>query len=352
MTAAVPVFPLSNLEQHVDALRKTCHETGLFYLRLDDAEACERCAAAAINFFDSDEETKAACGYEASPAFRGYMRLGVENTAGVIDAREQIELGREDGICDGVAQRLVGANRWPDDGGALQSACEPWFASMSAAAARVTRALSLGLGLEASTLDDRVLGQAPHWQAKLASYPPDVGPGVGAHSDSGWLTLLWADQPGLEAQLRTGEWVAVPPRDGAVAVNLGEMLQLASGGYYRATPHRVGPSSQRRVSLPFFWNPSLSAIVDVVCDPSLLPWTRDRPEPEKRHSLLRAYGANAFKSLARSHPLVFARHHPDLCVLEDGTVAARDEGDAAAQRPDDQIYCQFSSFSSPTTPHV
>ena len=26
MTAAVPVFPLANLEQHVDALRKTCHE--------------------------------------------------------------------------------------------------------------------------------------------------------------------------------------------------------------------------------------------------------------------------------------------------------------------------------------
>ena len=323
MTAAVPIFPLANLEQHVDALRKTCHETGLFYLRLDDAGACERCAAAAREFFDSDEETKAACSYEASPAFRGYMRLGVENTAGVIDAREQIELGREDGTCDGVAQRLVGANRWPNDDGALQSACEPWLASMSAAAARVTRALSLGLGLEASALDERVLGTTPHWQAKLASYPPNVGPGVGAHSDSGWLTLLWADQPGLEAQLRTGEWVAVPPRYGAVAVNLGEMLQLASGGYYRATPHRVGPSSQRRVSLPFFWNPSLSSVVDVVCDPSELPWTRARPPPEQRHSLLRAYGANAFKSLARSHPLVFERHHPDLHVKEDGTVAAR-----------------------------
>ena len=72
-TAAVPVFPLANLEQHVEALRAACHETGLFYLRLDDAEACERCAAAAREFFDSNEETKAACGYEASPAFRGYM---------------------------------------------------------------------------------------------------------------------------------------------------------------------------------------------------------------------------------------------------------------------------------------
>ena len=49
--AAVPVFPLANLEQHVDALRKTCHETGLFYLRLDDAEACERCAASDQCFY-------------------------------------------------------------------------------------------------------------------------------------------------------------------------------------------------------------------------------------------------------------------------------------------------------------
>ena len=59
MTAAVPIFPLSNLEHHVEALRSACHETGLFYLRLDDAEACERCAAAARAFFDSDDATKA-----------------------------------------------------------------------------------------------------------------------------------------------------------------------------------------------------------------------------------------------------------------------------------------------------
>ena len=70
MTAAVPVFPLNNLEQHVEALRAACHETGLFYLRLDDAGACERCAAAAREFFDSDDTTKAICSYEASPAFR------------------------------------------------------------------------------------------------------------------------------------------------------------------------------------------------------------------------------------------------------------------------------------------
>ena len=104
---------------------------------------------------------------------------------------------------------------------------------MSARGARHAGAL-IGPRAWSATLGRARARDPPHWQAKLASYPPNVGPGVGAHSDSGWLTLLWADEPGLEAQLRTGEWVAVPPRDGAVAVNLGEMLQLASGGYYRA----------------------------------------------------------------------------------------------------------------------
>jgi len=61
--------------------------------------------------------------------------------------------------------------------------------------------------------------------------------------------------------------------------------------------------------------------VDVVVDASALPWTRERPAAAVRHSLLREYGANAFKSLARSHPLVFARHHPDLSVRGDGMVA-------------------------------
>ena len=65
-----------------------------------------------------------------------------------------------------------------------------------------------------------VLGPAPHWQAKLAWYPAaGAAPaqGVGAHHDSGWLTLLWADAPGLEARLADGRWVDVRAGGSAVA---------------------------------------------------------------------------------------------------------------------------------------
>ena len=59
-----------------------------------------------------------------------------------------------------------------------------------------------------------------------------------------------------------------------------------------------------------------------------LPWEReeDAGEVEARwrtqgkNAQVAEYGANAFKSLARSHPAVMVRHHPDLRVCEDGRI--------------------------------
>jgi isopenicillin N synthase-like dioxygenase len=53
----------------------------------------------------------------------------------------------------------------------------------------------------------------------------------------------------------------VPCDPGSVAVNGGEMLDLASGGYYPATTHRVvnptGDEARRpRMSLPLFLQPA------------------------------------------------------------------------------------------------
>lgn len=55
--------------------------------------------------------------------------------------------------------------------------------------------------------------------------------GVGEHSDSGVLTLL-LQQPGtsgLQARNSDGVWVDVPPIPGTLVVNIGELLQLATG---------------------------------------------------------------------------------------------------------------------------
>ncbi len=101
---------------------------------------------------------------------------------------------------------------------------------------------------------------------RLIHYPPlpaDRGAAMraAAHADINLLTLLpAATAAGLEVQDRQGQWHAVPLQANSLVVNIGDMLTLASQGYYRSTPHRVvnpvGIQSRRsRLSMPFFLHP-------------------------------------------------------------------------------------------------
>jgi isopenicillin N synthase-like dioxygenase len=82
------------------------------------------------------------------------------------------------------------------------------------------------------------------------------GQGVGLHQDTGFFTLLAPGDDGLEVQLPTGEMLPVGKRAGAFIVNLGEALQLITGNYFLATPHRVFARTER-YSIGFFYGPSL-----------------------------------------------------------------------------------------------
>ncbi|RKQ97205.1 isopenicillin N synthase-like dioxygenase [Kushneria sinocarnis] len=82
-----------------------------------------------------------------------------------------------------------------------------------------------------------------------------------AHEDINLITVLPAsNQAGLEVQDRSGEWLEVPCDPGQLVINVGDMLQEASGGYYPPTTHRVvNPTGearrQPRLSLPLFLHP-------------------------------------------------------------------------------------------------
>ncbi|NND92357.1 MAG: isopenicillin N synthase family oxygenase [Granulosicoccus sp.] len=102
---------------------------------------------------------------------------------------------------------------------------------------------------------------------RILYYPPienDVDPGAiraGAHEDINLLTLLpAANEPGLQVRTREGHWLEVPCNFGNLIINIGDMLQEASGGYFPSTTHRVinpeGHDSRRaRISLPLFLHP-------------------------------------------------------------------------------------------------
>ena len=106
-----------------------------------------------------------------------------------------------------------------------------------------------------------------HTLLRVLRYPPLTGnePAgslrAAAHGDINLLTILpAANEPGLQVQGKDGEWVDVPGDFGMLIINIGDMLQEASQGYYPSTQHRVvnptGEGAKKsRVSLPLFLHP-------------------------------------------------------------------------------------------------
>jgi len=95
----------------------------------------------------------------------------------------------------------------------------------------------------------------------LAGDEPEGAVRAAAHEDINLLTVLpAANAPGLEVRDRHGDWHPVPCDPGQLIINVGDMLQEASHGYFPSTTHRVanpGDDSRHRgrLSLPLFLHP-------------------------------------------------------------------------------------------------
>ncbi|MEM7694413.1 MAG: 2OG-Fe(II) oxygenase family protein [Pseudomonadota bacterium] len=111
-----------------------------------------------------------------------------------------------------------------------------------------------------------MLERSEQTMLRIIHYPAQEGMTIeagaeraAAHEDINLITLLVAGSaPGLQAQDTAGTWHAVPCDPGMIAVNVGDMLQLASGGHYPSTTHRVvnpDTGAGARFSMPMFVHP-------------------------------------------------------------------------------------------------
>lgn len=108
---------------------------------------------------------------------------------------------------------------------------------------------------------------------RILHYPPMTGeeePGAiraAAHEDINLITVLpAANEPGLQVKSKEGDWLDVPCDFGNLIINIGDMLQEASGGYYPSTTHRVinpegGRQEHSRISLPLFLHPKPDVVL-------------------------------------------------------------------------------------------
>ena len=86
----------------------------------------------------------------------------------------------------------------------------------------------------------------------------EVALGCETHVDSGIFTILYQDKKGgLQVQNRkTKKWHNVPFNKNALVVNTGRALEFLSKGKFKATNHRVLWNKKKRMSIPFFFEPS------------------------------------------------------------------------------------------------
>ena len=342
--SALPVLDISRFRSDpagpdgrafVEALRQAFHGIGAAYLVghgvPDDLVARVRRVAEA--FFALPEDERLAIENVHSPQFRGYTRLGNEHTNGLRDLRDQVDIGREQaapelGPGDPAWLRLRGPNLWPRQLPEFRAAVTEYLAAAEEAGHALMRAVSLALGQPLDHFDEivtppEVLTKIIRYPAPSETFPTEQG--VGAHTDGGFLTLLQQDTVGgFEAEV-DGEWVGVPALPGSFVVNIGELLQLVSNGYFRATPHRVvsPPKGVQRISVAYFFNPRFEAAIEpVTLPPALAAEAPGGASADPANPILANYGFNSLKVRLRAHPDVAQRHHADLLASETITSSA------------------------------
>lgn len=196
---------------------------------------------------------------------RGYtpFKTEIAKGASAVDLKEFWHVGRE--LPEGhVFAPVMPPNVWPDRPDGFRETFVELFAALDRAGDRLLSALARYLGLSPDWFDPAV--RDGNSVLRLLHYPPiradAEGERAGAHEDINLITLLLgAEEAGLELLDRDGRWLPIRPPEGAMVVNVGDMLQRLTNHVLPSTTHRVvNPPAERRgksrYSMPFFLHPA------------------------------------------------------------------------------------------------
>ncbi|MFC9982186.1 isopenicillin N synthase family dioxygenase [Gordonia sp. NPDC127522] len=206
------------------------------------------------------------------------MSLGVAAANQMNDFYEAFTVGSEGSWFPGLdlPESSYPTNTWPDAAPGFRPAVESWFDAARGLSRVLLTAFTDALGLPPGYFD----GMTDHSidALKLNNYTLPEGEielageltGMGAHTDFGILTVLWADQvPGLQVLDHEGRWHDVAPADGALLVNLGDAMARWTNDRWRSTVHRVDPPVVdgrilRRRSAAFFFDGNADAVIETL----------------------------------------------------------------------------------------
>lgn len=212
-------------------------------------------------FFDLPVEAKKAYHLAGKAGARGYTPFGIEiaKDAKQHDLKEFWHVGRE--LPAGHRYRShMPDNVWPAEIPAFKPTFLALYDALDKAGLRILSAIARHLGLASDWFEKPT--ENGNSVLRLLHYPPVPAdaPGVraGAHEDINLITLLLgAEEAGLQLLDKDGRWLPIAPPEGAMVVNVGDMLQRLTNHVLPSTTHRVvNPPVERRgfsrYSMPYF----------------------------------------------------------------------------------------------------
>jgi isopenicillin N synthase-like dioxygenase len=265
---SLPVVDVSDLSspdpvrrrQAAEAFGQATREAGFLYVVGHGVPPAlgARLVEQAAAFFALPLERKMSLYIGRSANHRGYVPAGEEVFyGGGVDLKEAFDLALELPADDPVVRAgtpMLGPNVWPDLPG-FKGVVQDYYQAVFALGRRLLRGFALALGLREETFEAFVT--KPPSQLRLVHYPYDAnagdGAGIAAHTDYECFTILLPTAPGLEVMNGEGAWIDAPPLDGALVVNVGDLLEIWTNGAFVATSHRVRPVREERFSFPLFF---------------------------------------------------------------------------------------------------
>lgn len=226
-----------------------------------DPALIARAQQATKDFFALPDAVKRRYHVQGGAGQRGYVPFGMEAAKGAdkVDLKEFWHVGRE--LTEGHRYRpMMPHNLWPSEVSTFHEDVYGLYTALDTLGQELLVSMAAFLNLPADYFAQAT--RDGNSVLRLLHYPPTPpnpeGVRAEAHEDINTITLLLgAEEAGLQLLTREGEWLDVNPPEGAVVVNIGDMLQRLTNDKLPSTTHRVvNPAPERahlpRYSIPFF----------------------------------------------------------------------------------------------------
>ncbi len=251
-----------------------------------DAALIDRAQARVKEFFALPDDVKRAYHIKGGGGQRGYTPYGVEAAKGarLVDLKEFWHVGRDLPAGHRYSAQMP-ANLWPSEIPDFRADVYGLYDALDKLGLDLLSSIATFLHLPADFFDTPV--RDGNSILRLLHYPPVPAQSEGlraeAHEDINVITLLLgAEEAGLQLLDRDGKWLDVNPPEGALVVNIGDMLQRLTNHWLPSTSHRVvNPKPERahlpRYSIPFFLHFAPDYLIETL--PTCITETRPNRYP-------------------------------------------------------------------------